>query len=134
MKREDTEVIVWEFKKQKTLTYKELSSFGEAMIYYALIGDKTTPPILKCEINQISFDNGNDVPIYNLSPDEVKSFYLKNSFSNSLKFQLTDYGNDVLYELKKARCKKRAQWIAIIIGATTFIATVVPPLYSLLTE
>lgn len=116
MKREDMEAIVWEFDKSKTVTYKTLSKFGEAMIYYALIGDKDTQPILKCEINKILFDGSNDVPIYNLTPDEIKSFYLKDGFSSSSKFRLTDYGSNILYELKKERRNKRIKLIAKIVS------------------
>ena len=100
MTKEMKDTVVWAFRKSPVQSYKALSTVGDYLLCRAL--DDTTPhiPLIGVKTGEFHDPDGTIHPVFSNGSLLARKFSA-NGFSDTDVFRLTEYGEDVLYQLKK---------------------------------
>ena len=122
MTKEMKDTIVWAFRKSPVQSYKDLSTVGDYLLCRAL--DDTTPhiPLIGVKTGEFHDPDGTIHPVFSNGSLLARKLSA-NGFSDTDVFRLTEYGEDVLYQMKK---DWQTLWLlrtGVILGALSFTAT-----------
>ena len=120
MTKKEINDIVSLFNGKKTLTYADFknSSIKYKISCYSTLSCaliENNPPIIELETMRCPTPDGSSVPYFS-SGRLVDMKKRGRSFSPTDIFQLTEYGEDLLYQLKKEERQDRFTIIAAITG------------------
>ena len=122
MTKEMNDTVVWAFRKASVQPYTELSMVGDYLLCRALDDSGSHIPLIAVKTGEIQNPDGTIRPVFTNGNLLARKFSA-NGFSDTDVFRLTEYGEDALYQLKK---DWQTLWLlraSVILGALSFIAT-----------
>lgn len=122
MTKEMNDTVVWAFRKASVQPYTELSTVGDYLLCRALDDSGSHIPLIAVKTGEIQNPDGTIRPVFTNGNLLARKFSA-NGFSDTDVFRLTEYGEDALYQLKK---DWQTLWLlraSVILGALSFIAT-----------
>lgn len=124
MTKEMKDTVVWAFRKSPVQSYKSLSTVGDYLLCRAL--DDTTPhiPLIGVKTGEFHDPDGTIHPVFSNGSLLARKLSA-NGFSDTDVFRLTEYGEDVLYQIEKDRNLIVQQAQAIRYAKLSFIATII---------
>lgn len=122
MTKEMNDTVVWAFRKASVQPYTELSTVGDYLLCRALDDSGSHIPLIAVKTGEFQNPDGTIRPVFTNGNLLARKFSA-NGFSDTDVFRLTEYGEDALYQLKK---DWQTLWLlraSVILGALSFIAT-----------
>ena len=125
MNQKSKEIIVQKFNGHETLTYQELSIIGDGNIIRALSDSPKNPALLEIKIGDLPNLEGNIIcPLFGNGQDVVEKLQASH-FSSTDIFHLTEYGEDILYQLQKEAVRDNQAAEAMALNKRIFVAALI---------
>jgi len=122
MTKEMNDTVVWAFRKSPVQPYIDLSKVSDYLLCRALDVSYPHLPLIAKRTGEIHDPDGTIHPVFSngrLLAQKLSA----NGFSNTDVLRLTEYGEDVLYQLKK---DWQTMWLlraSVVLGSFSLIAT-----------
>ncbi|WP_311194371.1 hypothetical protein [Selenomonas noxia] len=122
MTKEMNDTVVWAFRKSPVQPYIDLSKVSDYLLCRALDDSYSHIPLIAIRTGEIHDPDGTIHPVFSngrLLAQKLSA----NGFSNTDVLRLTEYGEDVLYQLKK---DWQTMWLlraSVVLGSFSLIAT-----------
>lgn len=122
MTKEMNDTVVWAFRKSPVQPYIDLSKVSDYLLCRALDDSYSHIPLIAIRTGEIHDPDGTIHPVFSngrLLAQKLSA----NGFSNTDVLRLTEYGEDVLHQLKK---DWQTMWLlraSVVLGSFSLIAT-----------